>query len=159
MKFRRVSVVPVMVGLLLLTGCPGPKMEAVYSVTGKVTVEGKPLAGCVIIFSPVGGKGPTATGVIGADGTYKMRTDGGREGREGAVAGKYKVKLAAGTEMTQKMMAEQMSEQMKSSRPGGMGKGGPPKFKTPFPESYGDPATSPKEVTVEAKPNVIDLAI
>lgn len=157
MKVHRIAVVPVLVGLLLLTGCPGPKKVAIYSVTGKVTLEGKPLAGCVIVFAPVSGTGLTASAVIGADGSYKMGTDGGREG---AVPGKYKVKLAPGQEMMQKMMTDQMAEQMKKGAPSMTGgKPEAPKFKTPFPESYGDPATSPKEVTVEAKSNVIDIAI
>ena len=156
MKFRRVAIVPMMAGLLLLTGCPGPKREAVFPVTGKVTVEGKPLAGCNIVFSPVG-TGVAATGVIGTDGSYKLSTD---VGREGAAAGKYKVYFTVSQEMSQKMMTEQMAAQMKGGAPGGMGKAGPPKFKKPFPESYGEAATTPKEVTVEAKTNAgVDITI
>ena len=153
MNTRRVAIVPVLVGLLLLAGCPGPKKASVYSVTGKVTVEGKPLIGCVILFAPVG-TGSTASGAIGPDGSYKLSTDGGRQG---ALPGKYKVQFAPGQEMMQKMMMEQM---MSGPPAGGVkAKQTAPKFKAPYPESYGDAATSPKEVTVEAKSNVIDLAI
>lgn len=150
---RRVAFVPVLLGLLVLLGCPGPKKASVYSVTGKVTVEGKPLSGCMITFVPVG-TGSTANGAIGPDGSYKLATDGGREG---ALAGKYKVQFGPGQEMMQKVMTEQMM----NARPpvGGQQKPTAPKFKFPYPESYGDGTTSPKEVTVEAKPNVIDIAI
>ena len=153
MNARRVAIVPVLVGLLLLAGCPGPKKASVYSVTGKVTVEGKPLTGCVIGFSPVG-TGSTASAAIGPDGSYKWSTDGGRQG---ALPGKYKVYFAPGQEMMQMMMKEQM---MGGPPAGGVTeKQTAPKFKAPYPESYGDAATSPKEVTVEAKPNVFDIAI
>ncbi|MEK6260406.1 MAG: hypothetical protein AABP62_17440 [Planctomycetota bacterium] len=121
-------------------------------VTGKVTVEGKPLSGCTIVFVPVGA-GSSASGLIGSDGSYKLATDGGREG---AMAGKYKVQFTPGPEMQQKMMTEQM---MNGAPSGGKAKPTAPKFKVPYPENYGAAATSPKEVTVEAKPNVIDIAI
>ena len=111
------------------------------------------LSECSIIFVPVGA-GSTASGVIGIDGSYKLSTDGGREG---ALPGKYKVRFALSQAMSQKMMAEQMMSGRPT--PGDTGKPTAPKFKGPYPESYGDAATSPKEVTVEAKPNVIDVAI
>lgn len=153
MNTRQAAVVPVLVGLLLLIGCSGPKKASVYSVTGKVTVEGKPLSGCSVIFVPVGA-GSTATGMIGPDGSYKLTTDGGRAG---ALAGKYKVQFTPGLEMTQGMMSEQMMGGPPAG--GGMSQPTAPKPKGPYPESYGDAATSPKEVTVEAKSNVIDIAI
>ena len=152
MSTRRVAIVPVLIGLFLLVGCPGPKKASVYSVTGKVTVEGKPLAGCSVIFVPAGA-GSTAVGVIGPDGSYKLKTDGGREG---ALPGKYKVQLKLGDEMMQKAMMEQMTV---GPPAGGTPKSTTPKIKTPYPENYGDAATSPKEVTVEEKSNVIDITI
>ena len=149
MSTRRVAIVPVLIGLLLLVGCPGPKKASVYSITGKVTVEGKPLSGCSIIFVPVG-TGSTASGVIGPDGSYKLATDGGREG---ALPGKYKVCLA----LSQKMVMERMASGQPAA--GGAAKPTAPKFNGPYPENYGDAATSPKEVTVEEKSNVIDITI
>lgn len=88
----------VFVGLGLVLGCS--KDHPMASISGKVTVDGKPLSGGHVSFIPdvpqgdegvrEASKTPTgglSAGEIGSDGTYKIYTGG----KEGAPLGKYKV--------------------------------------------------------------------
>jgi hypothetical protein len=83
------------VGLLvcLLAGC-GPK---VVPVSGKATLDGKPLSGFVVTFNPDTSKGPEArmdcSGRLGADGQYSLRMDDGFKTYKGAPPGWYKVTI------------------------------------------------------------------
>lgn len=130
---------------LVLVGCSGapPKPDA-YPVTGKVTVEGKPLAGHLVSFvSTSTGEGSSAT--TDSNGAYTLST---LDGRPGCVPGKYKVVIKPGAEAT---MAA-----MKNMKPGMTA---PPTASAEVPGTYGDAATSPKEVEVKAESNTIDIAI
>jgi hypothetical protein len=78
----------------LLAGCGGPYKTA--SVSGRVTLNGKPLANAAVLFQPVAtpgnnAPGPGSTGVTDADGRYTLRLVG--TGDKGAVVGKHKVKI------------------------------------------------------------------
>lgn len=75
----------------LLSGCgSGPRL---YPVTGKVTLDGAPVAGAAVTFVPDPAKGNTlkiiATGQSGPDGTFTLKT----EGDAGAPAGWYQVSV------------------------------------------------------------------
>jgi len=69
-------------------GCgeSGPKL---VPVSGTVTINGKPLEGAEVVFSPddSNNDGQPATDLTGPDGNYKAMT----RGRSGVVPGKYKV--------------------------------------------------------------------
>jgi hypothetical protein len=69
----------------VLSGCGG-EMAA---VKGSVALEGKPLSGGKIIFTPVA-EGQPAFGTIQVDGTYQLSTQ--RE-NDGAKAGQYRVSV------------------------------------------------------------------
>lgn len=75
-------------------GCsdPGPKLEL---VSGRVTVNGKPLAAGSVSFRPDATRGNAdrhhPTGAIGSDGRYELFT----VGRAGAPAGRYQVLVFA----------------------------------------------------------------
>ena len=77
-------------GVLVCLGCGGPAEEPTYQVTGTVTMNGSPIEGAVVSFSPASG-GAAATGVTDASGKYSLST---RSQGDGAVAGKYKVTIA-----------------------------------------------------------------
>ena len=70
-------------------GCSkGPKL---YPAEGKVTMNGQPAEGASVVFSPASGvdeKTPQPSGIVGADGTYKLQT---YPHGEGALPGEYKV--------------------------------------------------------------------
>jgi hypothetical protein len=96
------GVVIVLIGIGLAPGCGGQKEVPLAPVTGKVTVDGKPLtSGTVSLVPdvPLGDEGAKEAskmqtaglsgGEIKPDGTYKIYTGG----KEGAPLGKYKVRV------------------------------------------------------------------
>jgi len=85
----------------LLAGCGGPYNTA--SVSGRVTVNGKPLANVAVVFQPIAtadnkDPGPGSTGVTDSDGRYSL-TIVGRNSR-GAVIGKHKVRIMTMSDAT-----------------------------------------------------------
>lgn len=64
-------------------------------VTGKVTLDGVPLAGIEIFFEPTDGGGGSSSG-IDAEGNYSLEYSGG--GKTGALVGKHKVSFREETE-------------------------------------------------------------
>ncbi|MDR3232247.1 MAG: carboxypeptidase-like regulatory domain-containing protein [Planctomycetaceae bacterium] len=77
--------------LLAATGCGESSPYKVIFVSGTVTVDGAPMEGVNVIFSPVNpNEGHTAGGVTDAKGNFKLTTGGLKIGK-GAVAGKYNV--------------------------------------------------------------------
>lgn len=96
---RRFGWLLVVVGVGLLPGC-GKKLPPMFPVSGKVTVDGKPLTGGQVTLVPPDLKIPsgensqpdqpsigTSAGTIDSNGEYKIYT----AGKEGAPLGKYKV--------------------------------------------------------------------
>ncbi|MDR3635061.1 MAG: hypothetical protein P4L84_14750 [Isosphaeraceae bacterium] len=78
-------------------GCGGggdsakPFTGSLFPVTGKILLaDGKPLKGGRVIFMPKELGAPPAIGDIGADGAFSLKL---ADGREGAPAGDYKVKI------------------------------------------------------------------
>lgn len=141
--------------LLLLTllvvnfGC-GPAKVPVYSVSGKVTVGGKPLPDVEVFFIATGDKTQNYKGKTGSDGSYSLSNPDDQ--RSGAQPGKYKVVLAQTGDAASKAMMNAMAQ--------GGGQGGPPQAaQLPFPQEYTSADTSPKEVDVKAESNTIDITI
>lgn len=94
--WRSVPRAALCVGLLLaLSGCGGSS-NGLLPVEGKITVENKPLPRGSVAFHPDAKKNSSkkvASGDIGADGTYKLYTDG----QAGAPPGWYKVTVVSTT--------------------------------------------------------------
>jgi hypothetical protein len=78
----------------LLAGCGaggGLISSPAYPVKGQVLLSnGKPLTSGKVIFLPKEEKGMPATGEIGSDGTFALKT---ADNRDGAPAGVYKVRI------------------------------------------------------------------
>lgn len=87
---RTYNYLPVLLLGVALLGCTGGGRtdgEPTHEVTGEVTMNGSPVAGATVTFSPVGEQ-PAAFGRTGTDGTFTLTTyDAG----DGAVAGNYHV--------------------------------------------------------------------
>jgi hypothetical protein len=86
---------------LLLAGCGGGSYRTAL-VSGRVTMDGKPLAYATVTFVPVTAPGekhppPSSAGITDADGRYSLAL--AAEARtDGAVVGKHKVMILLGQE-------------------------------------------------------------
>src|SRR5258706_2532366 len=69
-------------------GCGGSDQP--LPVSGKVTVNGVPVANAGIVFHPKDGKGRPASAETGEDGTYRLTTF---KDSDGALKGEYRVTL------------------------------------------------------------------
>lgn len=94
----------VVFSLLLIVGCGGRDYE-LAPVSGRITVNGEPLAaGMGVTFQPRGKTsedlrpGPGSYGIADADGRYSLKTMVDLD-EEGAVVGKHVVRLAIPEEM------------------------------------------------------------
>ncbi|HVJ86262.1 MAG TPA: hypothetical protein VM452_11500 [Caulifigura sp.] len=86
--FRVLSLV---VGLCLVAGC-GDGRPQTAPVSGKVIYNGEPLKTGTVMFLSNTPNMPYATGEIGPDGVYKMKTF---EDGDGAVLGSHRVSISA----------------------------------------------------------------
>lgn len=79
-----------------LVGCGGAPY-AIAPVSGKVTKNGQPYPGVVVLFEPIGGEGnlnpgPTSGGKTGPDGTFELILHDEVK-TMGAVVGKHRVRI------------------------------------------------------------------
>ncbi|MEW4564277.1 carboxypeptidase regulatory-like domain-containing protein [Bremerella sp. JC770] len=81
-----------LIGLLMLAPLSGCGKESnVLPVTGKVTLDGKPLVGATVNFTPVDGpQRTTARGTIDEAGQYELRLT---SQQKGALLGKHLVQI------------------------------------------------------------------
>lgn len=124
---------------LVAIGCMGCGAGVESRVSGEVTVDGNPLEGGRVVFSPKGeGATQGATGKIDSSGRYEVQS--GRTG--GLNAGKYAVTVAA------------------RGRTQPTASGGPPApGKLLTPPKYRSAATTDLFVNVESGSNTIDLEL
>jgi len=105
-EFARIRVIPgrpnsgkfgcllLAVLALVLPGCNrrDPNLPVQYPVTGKITLDDKPLAGAGIMFLPRGKtRGTGAYGMSDAEGKYTLKTD---YGGDGAPEGEFAVTIS-----------------------------------------------------------------
>jgi hypothetical protein len=139
----------------IAAGC-GSSAGKPVSVEGLVTLDGEPVDGATVLFSPEDGKGPPASGMTGTDGVFHLTTF---NTGDGAMPGKYNVtitKLAGGggsggPQDIAGMSAADKAAAMARMMSGTMDKEGKSnvKFKAGLPEVYGT-AKSQLKATVPA---------
>ncbi len=121
MKIRITIAATLAVALApLASGC-GEGGPALVSVSGTVTINGKPLEGAIVQFVPdpaVNKEGRTAEDITGPEGNYKLMTGG----RSGIVPGKYNVNVTKAAVAVSSKVAEQFKDdpfmaQMSSNPP------------------------------------------
>lgn len=123
------------IGLVCVVGC-GRSGPAVEWVEGVVLLDGAPLAGVTIGFSPVDpGVGLAASGVSGEGGVFRLTAVGGGLPGGGTGAGDYVVTCSK---------TERISEPPTEDRPAA-----PLKVRHVVPEAYGVIATSGLKTTVK----------
>ncbi len=129
-----------LVPLLLAAGCDSSGVGKTYPVSGKVTLDGKPLtaATTIILFKPDAAKGNSSpfepTGTVDDQGNYTLVTSG----KKGAPPGAYKVVVTA-TEPPK----DEGRRSPKHKRPGGQ---------TLLPSRYGQAATTTVAIEVVETP-------
>jgi len=134
-----------LVGLLGCGDSGGPSVEY---VEGVVTLDGKPIEGVTVSFSPVKpDAGTPAVGTTDANGVFKLTaTQGGKPGA-GTGAGEYqvafsKVKIVGGSQVTSSEDPNYGKDVDTSAKPQ------PTKVEYEVPVKYENPATSGFTATV-----------
>lgn len=96
--------------LTLTIGCGGG--NDANPVEGRVTLDGNPLSGATVVFSPADGSSDGASGITDENGVYTLfRAIGGDVG-EGAVAGDYVVTVSKAPVATGNAAASGSSDAM-----------------------------------------------
>jgi hypothetical protein len=121
----RMRLLPVLV-VLCLAGCGSGAGYKLAPVSGKVTLDGQPLAGATVTFQPEasskeGTAGPGSAAVTDAAGKFVLQTAEAKR-RPGAVVGKHTVRLSG--------VQDQRAPDDDSARP---------KVKDPVPLRYREP--------------------
>lgn len=162
--------------MLLFSGCGalaigcagGAEGEAAkvptFKVTGKVTMQGAPIADAVVTFSPTENQ-PMALGRTNAAGEYTLTT---YEGGDGAAAGLFKVMVTKTTTAAGATLpvagqhdpdAAAKAQAQQHAAAGGTPAGGKT-TESLLPDRYGQPSTSGLEATVtEGGENKFDFAL
>jgi hypothetical protein len=141
------------IGLALMagsvTGC-GEDQAQVYPVRGKISFEGKPMAGGgSIAFMPLSSQeGRTAGGIVKEDGSYEMTTYA--EG-DGSIPGEFRV-----------VITQTADKEPEPTPDGQQPAAAPPTSLAPaerIPPLYADPFNSPLKAKVEEKENEINFEL
>lgn len=142
--FKAVRWIPIAI-LLAAAGCGGGNKEATGTVSGKATLDGKPLAeGCVIVCQHLERSLP-AGGKTAADGTFKLTM----KDTVGLVVGDYKVLI----QTPEKKMTHE--EQMKMAQTRSF----PKPDDSIVPAKYRSFDTSNLKLTVKPGANTFDLPL
>jgi len=130
-------------GATLLTGCGG----GLVNVSGRVTLDGSPVAAAKVTFIPTG-PGIPASGTTDAAGRYELAIGSGRpgvpRGRYAVTVSKLKVSTLAADEATRVAAAAPAGEVETEPSPDGLVQ----VIEHVVPRSYADPATSGLEADV-----------
>ncbi len=98
---RMASLACLVLAGTLLTGCgsDGPKLA---EVTGKVTVDGKPVPNAIVTFNPTAPGGSNSLGKTDSQGNYRLSFT---QDKRGAMIGEHEVEI-----VTKKMSASDMPD-------------------------------------------------
>jgi hypothetical protein len=128
-------------------GCAGGS-DAPVKVVGVILLDGQPVPGATVQFSPVDGKGQGAYGLTQDDGTFELSC---QNGVPGAPPGQYKVvvRAAAAPQMeapTDPDQAMRMADQMMRGNAAKKGRAARPR--SAVPTVYTNEKTTPLQQTV-----------
>jgi hypothetical protein len=140
----------------MATGC-GKGGPVVEKVEGVVTLDGAPLEGASVLFSPASG-GLPAAGRTEAGGAFHLATTmPGLNGAAGAAAGDYVVMVTKVEVPPVIEVPTDHPDYGKAAMPTGAEKQS--KVKYVVPQSYGDPKKSPLKATVKQGANTFKFEI
>lgn len=153
------------VNICCLVGCSNP--DSAYSkVTGTVTMEGAPLADCILTFFPQGDGGEGGSGKTDANGAFTVTSQGATNGGTGLKPGEYKVTAVKNSDIIDEDAdAYNRGEidydewQARKAKKGTYEKVEGGELLTP--RQYSDPVATPLTVTVSKDPkqNVFELTL
>jgi hypothetical protein len=141
---RYVALVSILA--LAFSGCGKTRP---VKVAGMVTLDGKPLGGATIVFTPEEGGGRQASALSDDDGAFELTT---YNTGDGALPGTYKVMVRKDeihvTATTAAMSPEENTKAMKEFAQKHPGPVIETKKKPPVPASYSSPSSTPLKYTV-----------
>ncbi len=148
---------------VILSGCSdtGGAKYGTSKVSGKVVMNGAPVPGASVSFSPVKAGMPPALGITDTQGMYILTTyDSG----DGAVEGEYKVMIFKGAPASAAAAPAhdptgQTSGGGAPKHSGPAGKGQAAGGGSLLPEKYASAASTPITKTVTSGDNVIDIEL
>jgi hypothetical protein len=140
---RPSKAIAALIAALALCG-PGCGKKAVRT-SGTVTLDGQPVEGATVLFTPLAEGAPTARGVTGPGGAFELTTS---KEKDGALPGEYKVtvtytepvELSSAVGGVDAMKAGMQMREKAARRP--------PKYI--IPPAYSNPATTPLTQKVPA---------
>jgi len=154
LRIHCAGAVAMVVGLV---GCgqQGPKVNY---VEGVVTLDGSPLEGATVGFSPVDPKGLAAVGMTDANGVFKLSTVQGGKHEAGAVAGEYYVTFdkSAVPVKSPEELERQRTDPNYGKTPPSSQRPTAPVYKSIVPPAYKSPTTSGFRATVKPGKNTGD---
>ena len=151
-KSQKILAAFAIVALASALGCGGAKVKT-EMVTGKVTLDGQPVAKATVTFAPASG-GSGAYGTTDDNGVYTLTTQGGAAGK-GALPGEYQVAVIKEENVAPQPTPE---ERQKASAEGrDISKDYPAEFKSIVPKKYNAPQASGLTATVVKGKNTIDF--
>lgn len=141
----------------LFVGC-GSGLN-VQKVTGKVTLDGTPISGATVSFSPTSDKGKGATGITDASGVYTLTDTRSDAVGSGAELGSYDVAVlwykSTGPDLSQ-MSGEGTGAKATEDAASRQQVTGPA---TQLPMAYQNPKTSGLTATVKSGANTFDFPL
>lgn len=158
MKLRLTLAVALGLPLLVLAaGCGDDTgLAKRYSVSGKVTYKGQPVANGLISFIPGSAEGRAATGQI-KDGNYSLTT---QDPDDGAFPGSYTVTVAARqVDFTEAKGEAEKKGATSAYIPQDFTAKANQKAKNAVPEKYGIQSSTPLKAEVKASSNKIDFEL
>lgn len=135
---------------LFLLGC-GSKGPSTNMVEGTVLLDGSPVDGATIGFSPVSG-GLPGTGITNAGGVFLLTAVQGGQSNQGVPEGEYKVTVSKLANIAPQPKPEELAQD-------DIWKKYPPEFKELIPGKYNDLATTDLTVTVSRGKNTPKLEL
>jgi hypothetical protein len=146
-----------------ISGCGGDGRPRTEPVTGVVTLDGDPVEGALVSFSPEGGSGQSAVGTTDASGRYQLTTF--RQG-DGAVEGTYTLTVAKWDGVAPIPAQTEAPAEQRDYSDGDYGDAytppdaaPPPPPKNLLPEKYNSPRTSELNYTVTRGENTYDIPL
>ena len=147
---RVVAVVALVAGAT--AGCDSKIHYEHAKVHGKVAYNGKPVTFGSVLFVPVDppkdGVMQPASGSIGSDGAYELKS----EGAAGAILGEHKVVVIA-------VQGDKPAGDADGAAPAPAKSANKARFKSAVPAKYADPASTPLTRKVAAGDNTVDLEL